>query len=110
VRLTTAVNDEIRDMTGAEADAVWAAIERIGRAEGEPVDLPGAPPGTQYLALTPSGGKGPVVIYRPMLPGEDGDWLVASLIAREQYDAWRALVRAAVEQPRARRDVPTWKK
>jgi hypothetical protein len=101
VRLTVAVDEEIRAMTEAEAHAVWAVIKRIGRANGDRLDLPGAPPSKQYFALTPSDPKAPVVIYRPMLPEEDGDWLVSSLIARDQYDAYTSSGRAAADNESA---------
>ena len=89
VRLTNAVADAIKGMEPDEADAVVRVIERLDSAEGDPADLPGAPPGTQYLAITPENPKAPVVIYRPMLRNEDGDWLVTSLIPRDKYYAWR---------------------
>ncbi len=99
VRLTVAVADEINGLPKAQADAVRDTIKRIGQDVGEPVDLPDAPPGTEYLALTPVNREAPVVIYRPMLPKEDGDWLVTSLIAPDQYKAWQRIVRAALENP-----------
>jgi hypothetical protein len=99
VRLTKAVADELEGMPKAQADAVRVVLDRVGRVEGEPVDLPGAAPGTQYLALTPPGRKAPAVIYRPMLPEEDGDWLVTSLIPREQWNAWSAILQTALSNP-----------
>jgi hypothetical protein len=89
VRLTNAVADAIKGLEPDEAEAVIRVIERLDSAEGEPADLPGAPPGTQYLAITPENPKAPVVIYRPMLSNEEGDWLVTSLIPRDNYHAWR---------------------
>jgi hypothetical protein len=86
VRLTVAAADEIKQM---DPDEIGRVLGRVGRGEGEPVDLPGAPPGTQYLALRPESPKAPVVIYRPMLPNEDGDWLVTSLIPQDNFNAWR---------------------
>jgi hypothetical protein len=94
VRMTKAVADELRQLPRQQRTAVTSTIGRVGLDRGEPVDVP-APPGTEYLALTPTDRKAPIVVYRPMLPGEDGDWLVTSLVARAQYDTWRkALVDA----------------
>jgi hypothetical protein len=95
VRITNAVADELEKLPHTQAHSVQQVIDTIGETDGEPFDLPGAPPGTQYLARVPAARGAPAVIYRPMLPAEDGDWLVTSLAPRGQYNAWRkALVDA----------------
>ena len=86
IRVARTVLDEIKGLEPPEADAVRETIDSIGATEGEPVDIPVAPPGTAYLALAPADQAAPVVIYRPMLPDENGDWLVTALMDRDDYE------------------------
>jgi hypothetical protein len=101
VRMTKAVAGELQQMSRQRRAAVTATIDRIGLDRGEPADVPGAPAGTEYLALTPHDHRAPIVVYRPMLPEEDGDWLVTSLVAREQYDRWRKALMDALPSAEA---------
>ena len=89
IRVARTVLGEIKGLEPPEADAVKETIDSIGTAEGVPVDIPVAPPGTAYLALAPSDQAAPVVIYRPMLPDEGGDWLVTALMDRDDYEVQR---------------------
>jgi hypothetical protein len=86
IRIAGPVLKELGAMRGAGHRAVLIrSIGSISQGAGEPVDIPGAPPGTSYLALVPAEPSLPVIIYRPMLPDEDGDWLVTALLDRDTY-------------------------
>ncbi len=89
IRVARTVLDEIKGLEPPEADAVRETIDSIRTTDGVPVDIPVAPPGTAYLALAPADPAAPVVIYRPMLPDEGGDWLVTALMDREDYGVQR---------------------
>jgi hypothetical protein len=89
VRVARTVIDEIGQLPPKEAKAVQAAIRSIGSTAGQPIDIPGAPPGVTYLALAPDLRSAPIVIYRPLLPDEEGDWLVTALIDPDTYEHQR---------------------
>jgi hypothetical protein len=110
IRVTRAVNSMLREMRAAEpgkAKAVDAAISSIPRDSGVPVriDVPGAPPGREYRAVVPFERDAPVVIYRRLEPGDraDGDWLVITLIDRDEFDDYqRAAMRGILDNPAVR--------
>lgn len=93
------VIQKIKALRADQAAAVQAAIRTIGIEPGEPVDLPTARPGTPYQAQRPSLPEAPLLIYRQAQPGEQGDWLVVSLMTP---DEWRQ--QKADEQSGALRD------
>jgi hypothetical protein len=110
IQVTRAVNSMLREMRAAEprkAAAVDAAISSIPRDSGVPVriDVPGAPPGREYKAVVPFELDVPVVIYRRLEPGDraDGDWLVTTLIDRDEFDDYqRAAMRGILDNPAVR--------
>ncbi len=76
------------------ARSVDEAIKSIPFNEGVPVriDVPGAPPSREYLAILPSRRDAPAVIYRSLEPSEDpdgGGWLVTTLIDRAEFGDYR---------------------
>jgi hypothetical protein len=87
IRITQSALEQLNALDNADAQAVDAAIQAIDEGTTrEPVRLPGAPPGTSYLALpTRRNPGGPVIIYRPLLPNEGDGWLVVSLLKPEEY-------------------------
>jgi hypothetical protein len=96
IRVASPVNVQLREMRMADpqkAQAVDDAIRHIPSGAGEPIqlDLPEAPPGRQYRAIVPHATDAPVVIYRSLEPSEhvDGNWLVTTLVGRDQYREYR---------------------
>lgn len=86
IRITQSALDQLNALGDEDARAVDEAIEAMDQGTREPVRLPGAPPGTSYLALpTRRNLRGPVIIYRPLLPGEGDGWLIVSLLNAEEY-------------------------
>ena len=88
IRITPAAQatfDALSEAKPEQAEAVHAAIREIGTRTGEPLDIPGSPPDTPFLALKTSLRDAPVVVYRRTLPDEPGDWLVVSLLSSEEY-------------------------
>lgn len=86
IRVTRPVMDELWKIADpGEGAALRRYINSIPQAVGTPVDIPGAPPGTQYLAIVPEESELPVIVYRPALPDEQGEWLVTALLPRETY-------------------------
>ncbi len=86
IRVTRPVIDELQKITDAGlAGTLRRYINSIPQLEGTPIDIPGAPAGTQYLALVPDEPELPVIVYRPTLPGEQGEWLVTALLDRDTY-------------------------
>jgi hypothetical protein len=86
--LTAAAQDafsELRTTSPEQAHAVTRAINEIPVRRGQPIDLPGAPSDAPFLAREPADPDAPVVIYRRTTIGEDGDWLVVSLMKRGVY-------------------------
>jgi hypothetical protein len=73
----------------SQAVAVNEAINDINVRPGQPIDLPGAPPAEPFLAKEPNDPRAPVVIYRRATTDEEGDWLVVSLMNRDDYRAAR---------------------
>jgi len=45
------------------------------------------PEGEQYFAIAPEEDLTPAVIYRKALSGEQGDWLVTTLLERQMFAA-----------------------
>jgi hypothetical protein len=88
-RVARPVADEIEAMDPPSRQALAQHVVDISDAVGEPIDIPGAPPGTSYLAFVPPEPNLPVIVYRPMRPDEDGDWLVTALLDRETYTQQR---------------------
>jgi hypothetical protein len=86
IRITQSALQQLNALDDADAQAVDAAIQAIDAGTREPVRLPGAPPGTSYLARpTRRNPGGPVIIYRPLLPDEGDGWLIVSLLKPEEY-------------------------
>jgi hypothetical protein len=88
IRITPAAQaklGELRAVHPEQARAVDAAIREIGTRTGEPLDIPGAPADTPFLALEISLREAPTVVYRRTRPDEPGDWLVVSLLGPEDY-------------------------
>jgi hypothetical protein len=84
------VETEIKELEEPQASSVNRAIERIGIIPGEPVDLPTADPARPYYAVHASDPRAPFVIYRQTREGEQGDWLVVSLMTPEEYRQQKA--------------------
>jgi hypothetical protein len=89
------------------AKMVDVAIRSIPSERGEPVriDVPGLPPDREYRAIVPDTRSAPVVIYRRLRPDDsvDGDWLVTTLIDRDEYEEYlRAERRGIVDNPAVR--------
>ncbi|HVB45232.1 MAG TPA: hypothetical protein VNF47_21360 [Streptosporangiaceae bacterium] len=86
VRVTRAAMEELWKITNpAQGGTLRRLIVGIPQAEGIPVDISGAPPGTQYLAIVSDDPELPVIVYRPTLPDEEGEWLVTALLDRDTY-------------------------
>jgi hypothetical protein len=86
LRVTRAVAEQL----GTYPEEARATIRRYMNSinentVGKPVDIPGAPRGTRYLALEPEESALPVIIYRPNLPSEGSGWLIAALLDRDTY-------------------------
>jgi len=84
------VVDKMHQLDRGVAAAVARTILRVPDAAGVPIPLnvPGDPAGTVYWALSPGTGGAPVVIYRKVLPGEDGRWRVTTLMDPAAYRAY----------------------
>jgi hypothetical protein len=87
--LTEAARDALQRLPRAQAVAVNAAISDIPSKPGRQLNVPGAPPAERFLAAEPHGRDAPIVIYRRTAPDEQGDWLVVSLMSRDDYRAAR---------------------
>ena len=96
---------ELQATAPDQADAVSAAIDAITAAEGRRIDLPGAPPAEPFLAKEPNDPRAPVVIYRRATTDEEGDWLVVSLMNRDDYRAARQAEQALATTPPAVREL-----
>jgi hypothetical protein len=86
VRISNTVVEAMEALPRPQRAAVGAAIERIGQEAGKRLKI--TPPGSgkgNYLAMTPDDNKAPVVIYRKLMPFEDGDFLVTGLADRASY-------------------------
>jgi len=81
VRVTSRVVSELDDLPSEVAASVARAIERIGKAEGQPFSPPDARKDERYLAMVPDHDEAPVVVYR-----EDKDgYLVTGLAKRADF-------------------------
>jgi len=86
IRITRSAREQIGALDAAAARAVDSVLAALDESHGRPINLPGAPAGTSYLALpTRRSAAGPVIIYRPMLPSEGEGWLVVSLLSPAEY-------------------------
>lgn len=86
IRITQSALQMLRALDDADSRAADAALAIIDEQPGQPINLPGAPAGTSYLALPARRNPGgPVIIYRPLLPTEGEGWLVVSLLTPEEY-------------------------
>jgi PHD/YefM family antitoxin component YafN of YafNO toxin-antitoxin module len=86
IRITQSALQMLRALDDADSRAVDAALAVIDEQPGQPINLPGAPAGTSYLALPARRNPGgPVIIYRPLLPMEGEGWLVVSVLSHEEY-------------------------
>jgi hypothetical protein len=83
----------------AQAEAVSDAINDITVSAGQRIDLPGAPPGEPFLAKEPRDPEAPAVIYRHATIEEQGEWLVVSLMGRDDYNAARRAERELATYP-----------
>jgi hypothetical protein len=91
---------------GYPAHAVQAAIRTIGIEPGEPIDLPNARPETPYQVQKPADPAAPVIVYRRTQPEEQGDYLVVSLMTREEYRQQKLDEQSeALRDPAVRRDI-----
>jgi hypothetical protein len=109
ILVTSTAQHQIEALDDADAQAVDSAIQAIDRSTGELIDLPGAPAGTSYLALSTrvsrDGREGPVIVYRPQLPDEGRGWLIMSLLSPERYRALRHVERISAVDPAYRQIV-----
>ena len=87
IRVTRSAKEQMGALDASDARAVDAALASLDDREGRPINLPGAPAGTSFLAMpTVVRRHGPVIIYRPLLPSEDGmGWLVVSVLSDEDF-------------------------
>jgi hypothetical protein len=92
---------ELLDAAPTQAGAVSDAINDIRAHPGQPINLPGAPPAEPFLSKEPRDLDAPAVIYRRTTPGEQGDWLVISLMDRAEYRAAREAEQALANYPLA---------
>lgn len=100
--LTAAAQDAYSELLAAapaQAEAVSEAINDITAHPGRPINLPGSPPAEPFLANEPRHPDAPAVIYRRSTPGEQGDWLVVSLMKRANYRAAREAQQALANYP-----------
>ena len=90
VRLAQSVIKALQALPQAQAAAVAAAIRRIGKEPGIPLELQhsgGAP--RQYLAAVPADDvHAPVVVYRELEDREGGGYLVTGLSDRDTFSAY----------------------
>jgi hypothetical protein len=96
IRVTRAANAALRELRATApqtAQVVDDLIKRIPSIRSEPVRVVGPEPqqDREYQAAIPPSLEAPVVIYRPLQPGEgsQGDWLVIALIDRVEYEEYR---------------------
>lgn len=80
---------DLQDSAPATAASVAAAISDIPEIPGEALGLPGAPPAEPFLIKEPLDPDAPAILYRRATPDEEGDWLVVSLLDRDDYRALR---------------------
>jgi hypothetical protein len=102
IRITQSALEQVRALDDADALVVDSAIGKLGEGTGEPIRLPGAPAGTSYLALWARNRGGPVIIYRPLLPGEGDGWLIVSLLSANEYRDMRRAEELVATSPAAR--------
>lgn len=88
VEVAETVVRRMEDLDPHQAEAVARAIAAVSEDRGRPIriDLPGGPANRVYKALAPSDPEAPVVIYRQ---AAGGTWLVAALLDRDKYRAYR---------------------
>jgi hypothetical protein len=87
--LTPAARNALEKLPPAQAGAVNSAIGDITAGPGQQIDLPGAPTAEPFLAKEPHDSDAPALIYRRATTGEPGNWLVVSLMKRDDYRAAR---------------------
>jgi hypothetical protein len=105
IRITRSAREQIDALNDIDAQAVDAALQVLDTRPGKPINLPGAPAGTSYLAVpawTQDGSSGPVIAYRPRLPTEGTGWLVLALLSPEQYQDMRRAEELAATTPAVR--------
>jgi hypothetical protein len=103
--LTAAARGELEVLSPEAKLAVVETISAIGDRRGERLDIPVASAAEPFLALEPAVRQAPVVIYRRTTPEERGDWLVVSLMKRDEYDAARRAEEALAVAPASVRDI-----
>ena len=107
IRVTRSVNVALRELRVAAPRAareVDDLIKNIPDIPSEPVRIVGSEPqqDREYQAAVPRSFEAPVIIYRPLQPGEgaQGDWLVTTLINRKEYEEYRqAEARGYLDNP-----------
>ena len=106
--LTPAAQEEFSQLQATapdQANAVSDAINEIPAANpGHLINLPGAPVGAPFHAMVPRHPDAPVVIYRHMITGEAGRWLVVSLMNRDDYHGARRAEQILAGAPPAVRE------
>jgi hypothetical protein len=109
VQVAQTVINEMEDrLPRGQAAAVARAIQRIGTEVGTrssvplKINVPGAPPGSRYLAAIPDDEQAPVVIYRE--PADKvSNYLVAALADRDTYRKYeRAEQQGLLDDPVAK--------
>jgi hypothetical protein len=95
---------ELKATAPDQADAVSDAINDITVRPGQRINLPGAPPAEPFLAKEPRDPGAPAVIYRRTTTDEPGEWLVVSLMNRDDYRAARQAEQTLAAAPPAVRD------
>jgi hypothetical protein len=93
VEVAETVVRRMEELNPQQAEAVAHAIAAVSKDKGTPIriDLPNGPPSRPYKALLPDDPNAPVVIYRS---ADGGTWLVAALLDRDKYKAYRQAERA----------------
>ena len=88
ILLSKVFTDNLERLSAERQRHIATAVARILTEPGIPVPLtvPGDPPGTQYYAIVPHGDLTPVPIYRDTLDGEDGRYLVTTLMDRQSFN------------------------
>jgi hypothetical protein len=105
IRITAVAEAALNALGARQADAVSDAISSIPVTNGERIDLPGVQPPSPFLVTEPADRSAPVVLYRAAARGEEGDWIVVSLIKRDEYEAARKAERTLAGSPPAVRDL-----
>ena len=103
--LTAAARTALEKLPPAQARAVNSTIRDIPSKPGQRLNIPGAPQAEPFLAAQPENPDAPVVIYRRTTPDEQGDWLVVSLMNRDDYHAARRAEQTLASAPPAVRDL-----